>query len=168
MKAFRFPLERVLSWRQAQLNIEELGLRRLNAELQTVAQELDACRGRRISAQSSLLIGSPQAAASGGTALMIRPQVQVMGTDLRDLEQVGLWAARRERELLKKAEGLRVMIEKQTRALTEARRRVRLLENLKQRRKEDWTAEESRELEELAGESAVTTWRRLHNPVRAG
>jgi hypothetical protein len=42
-----------------------------------------------------------------------------------------------------------------------------LLENLKQRRREDWTAEENRELEELAGESAVTTWRRLHNPARA-
>jgi hypothetical protein len=166
MKAFRFPLERVLSWRQAQLNVEELGLRRLNAELQTVVQEFEACHTRRANAQSSLLIGSSPAGTS--TALMIRPHVQVMGTDLRDLEQVGIWAARRERELLKKAEGIRVMIVKQTRALTEARMRVRLLENLKQRRQEDWTAEENRELEELAGESAVATWRRMHNPVRAG
>jgi hypothetical protein len=165
MKAFRFPLERVLSWRQAQLSLEELGLRRLNAELQTVVQEFEACQNRRANAQSSLLTDSPTTSPS--TALMTRPHVHVMGTDLRDLEQIGIWAAKRERELLKKAEGLRAMIVKQTRALTEARLRVRLLENLKQRRKEDWTAEENRELEELAGESAVATWRRLHNPARA-
>ena len=165
MKAFRFPLERVLSWRQAQLNVEELGLRRLNAELQAVARDLEACHSTRQDAQASLLIAS-SATGTGDTTLMIRPRVQVLGTDLRDLEQVGIWAARRERELLKKVEGLRVMIAKQTRALVEARMRVRLLENLRQRRQEEWTAEENRELEELAGESAVSTWRRLHQPAR--
>ncbi len=166
MKAFQFPLERALTWRQTQLNMAEAALRRSNADLQRVAQEIEECSVRRVNSQAALLCPSPPG-ATPRIALMSRPHIQVTGTDLCDLEQAGIWAARRERELLREAEELQVVIVKQTRTMVEARRRVRLLENLKQRRREDWTAEENRELEELAGESAVTTWRRLHNPARA-
>lgn len=153
MKAFQFPLDRVLSWRQAQLSLEETALQRLNAELVVVGRDLAECLGRLAATQTSLVIGNP---------------VPISGMALAELEQVGIWTARRERELSKKAEKLQEAILAQTRALVEARRRVRLLESLKQRRREDWVAEETRELDELAADSAVAAWRRLHSPVRAG
>ena len=44
----------------------------------------------------------------------------------------------------------------------EAERKVRLVERLKERRYKSWTDEANRQLEELAGESAIAGWRRDH------
>ncbi len=42
----------------------------------------------------------------------------------------------------------------------EAKRRARLLEELKKRKLEEWTYEQSRLLEELASESFLANWNR--------
>jgi hypothetical protein len=48
----------------------------------------------------------------------------------------------------------------QQRAVLEARRRARLLENLKERRFQEWQREADRELEQAAGDSYLAQWNR--------
>jgi hypothetical protein len=143
MKAFRFSLDRVLAWWQTQFTLETAKLERLNADLRAAGHARDEVLRRRAEAQSAV-----------GRSSVVR------GSDLRVLETFRVWSIGEEFKLAAHVKKLECAIEEQHRTFAEARRRVRLIERLKERRREDWKAEFDQELEQLAGEFAISQWGR--------
>jgi flagellar protein FliJ len=144
MKPFHFTLERVLTWRNTQLSLAEVRLEHLRAALLSVEQALEAILVRRLAAQTQ-----------------VGKSAEVQGSALASLEALRLWTLRESQRLKTHATDLRRAIEEQNRVVTEARRQVRLVERLKERRYEAWKAENARAMEEMAGEFAVAQWRRI-------
>lgn len=141
MKAFQFPLEKVLSWRQRQLEKEEAELQGLLSRLQLMETRLAHCRRERDTA------GKP------------RPQGVVAAGF--DVTAVGAYRARLLRfieDFTRQIADLKKAIERQQAAVLEARKRMRLLEKLKERRRLQWEAAFSKELEEFAGEAYLARW----------
>jgi flagellar export protein FliJ len=141
MRAFRFPLDRVLEWYREQCTVEETRLAAaitaLNAALESIAR-LEAER-RAVDCE-----------------LVTRGSIAA-----RDLAAWGLYrlrctqlAAQLERDRLQRksaADDQRIKVQA-------ARRRLRLLEKLRERRLAEHILEEDRELEQLAGESYLARW----------
>jgi hypothetical protein len=144
MKAFRFSLDRVLHWHETTLKLEEMKVESLKAALRSARQTRDDLPRRR-----------------AATQLAIGQAPVVLGRDIAELERFNGWTLREERRLTARMLELQHLIEEQIVVVTEARRRVRLVERLKDRRYESWKAEENRETENLAGEAAISQWRRL-------
>ena len=146
MKSFRFRLERVLSWRGAQLTVAETKAQQLLGGLRTTNEAMANVVERRAAAQ----------AAVGRAA-------SVSGAELGAFEASRVWAIREEQRLAARSLVLRHSIEVQNRCVTEARRGVKLIERLKARKHESWKAGADHELDDLAAESAIVQWRR-RNP----
>jgi flagellar export protein FliJ len=151
MNAFAFSLERVLAWRRTQLSIEEADLQKLRSELrvmETAVVELANWHDASIAS-----IGKVQA---------------VTGGDIAGLARAQGWTITEEKRLRTKLADCGRRLEQRLETVSEARRKVRLLERLKERRREGWKDEFNRELEQLAGESALIGWRRnQHNSSEA-
>lgn len=141
MKAFHFSLERALDWRRTELEQAESRFKRQAAEL----AEID-----RLRAESE--------AADLRAEIEVRGWSPVAGEDLAALGayRTGM---RRHREQLqtRRVECERRVAERQ-KEMMEARRRVRLLERLKERRLGEWRAAFDRELEQQAAESYLAQW----------
>jgi hypothetical protein len=148
MSRFRFTLQRVLSWRESQLSMEEAGLERLRFELTTVETALRELETRE--AQEVEIIQGSRSLKGGELAGIASARKWVIGE--------------RKRLQSRTADCLRA-IELKTAAVMESRRKVRLMERLKERRHASWTQEENRSLENLAGESAIASWRREHRTL---
>ena len=143
MQAFRFSLERVLSWRRKQLDLEEARLEQLRALLaSTELARTQALQGR---------VTEQVAVATAPT---------VLGQRVEGLESLRVWTLREEDRLTTRMSEISRAIEAQARNVAEARRRVRLVERLKERKLQAWQTEYDREIETLAGEFAVAQWRR--------
>lgn len=143
MQAFRFSLERVLSWRRKQLDLEEARLEQLRALLaSTELARTQTLQGR---------VTEQVAVATAPT---------VLGQRVERLESLRVWTLREEERLTRRMAEISRAIEAQARNVAEARRRVRLVERLKERKLQAWQAEYDREIETLAGEFAVAQWRR--------
>ena len=143
MTNFRFSLQRVLEWRRTQLELEELEYRR---QMAAVA-DLDHCQA--------------EVQESGRTAeRLVRAWNPLAGGELEALGDFRLHVKRRERELAASREEHHKRMERQHTQLLEARRRLRLLERLKERRWEEWRSAGEKELQDLAGESYLARWRR--------
>jgi DNA-binding SARP family transcriptional activator len=145
MSGFRFPLQRVLSWRETQLSIEETDLERLRFELTTVEKALEDLESR-----DTKEIEIIQFAQS------------LQGGEVAGIASARKWVMQERKRLQSRVADCIRGIELKTAALMEARRNVRLMERLKERRHASWTQEENRILEDLAGESAIASWRRRH------
>jgi flagellar export protein FliJ len=143
MSRFQFPLERVLSWRESQLSIEEADLERLRLELTTVETALKELESRV--AKEVELIQCARSFKAG---------------ELAGIASARKWLVGERKRLQSRVADCHQRIELKTAALMEARRKVRLMERLKERRRASWTLEENRSLEDLAGESAIASWRR--------
>lgn len=146
MKSFRFRLERVLSWRGAQLTVAETKAQQLLGGLRTTNEAMADVVKRRAAAQAAV----GQAAS-------------LSGAELGAFEASRVWAIREEQRLAARSLVLRHSIEVQNRCVTEARREVKLIERLKARKHESWKAGADHELDDLAAESAIVQWRR-RNP----
>jgi hypothetical protein len=141
VKKFHFPLECALAWRRRQCEDEE---RRLECTLAA----LHAIEGRRRALAASRQ--EAQASIRGHTA----PAVP----ELWSLSQYLSCALRQERVLeADRASQVRA-VDAQRRRVLEARRRVRLLERLKEDRLAEWNRDFNRELENLAAEAYLTRW----------
>jgi flagellar export protein FliJ len=143
MAKFRFSLEKVLRWRAVELAAEEAKLKALLQEqlhLQTRLAEVSAERSKLI------------------TSLGIMPDLR--GSDLRTLTACGLRLRRTAETLAQQLLKCSRELAKQRKKYSEAKRRVRLLEELKARRLEEWKHEEAVMLEELASESFLANWNR--------
>jgi len=143
MARFQFSLDKVLRWRVLELAAEEAKLKRL-------VQQEQHLQARR----AAMSLHRTEVAESPGT------MSDVTGTDLRSVTVYGL-RLRREAEIL----ALELMkcqreLAAQRKNYNEAKRRARLLEELKERKLEEWNYEQGRLLEELASESFLANWNR--------
>jgi len=143
MARFQFSLEKVLRWRSVELTGEEAKLKALVQEqlhLQTLLAELSAERTNLISSLSTM--------------------PGLCGNDLRTLTACGLRLRRNAESLAQQLLRCGRELAKQRKKYSEAKRRVRLLEELKDRRLQEWKYEEAAALEELASESFLANWKR--------
>lgn len=145
MAQFRFSLEKVLRWRSVELTSQEAKLKALVQEqlhLQTQLAEVSVERSKLISSLGSM------------------PDLR--GDDLRTLTACGLRLRRNAENLAQQLLRCGRELAKQRKSYSEAKRRVRLLEELKDRRLREWKYEEAAVLEELASESFLANWNREH------
>ncbi|HTS31738.1 MAG TPA: hypothetical protein VMH81_37975 [Bryobacteraceae bacterium] len=143
MKAFHFPLQKVLDWRRTQLELEEMRFRQQSAAL------------------AGLDRASTQLAAAGSTAeRQVRAWKPVAGSELSALGSYRLHVKLKETELARSRAECRQELGRRESAMLEARRRLRLLERLKERRLAEWCRERDRELEDLASEAYLAKWKR--------
>jgi flagellar export protein FliJ len=143
MTGFRFSLEKVLDWRRTQLEFEEIQYRRQLAMLAELDHQQAELQESGKSAERQVREWNPVAAgeleALGGFRLHVR---------------------RRQQEMAAPRAECRKQLDRQYNLMLEARRRLRLLERLKERKLTEWRAARDKELEELASESYLANWSR--------
>jgi flagellar export protein FliJ len=143
MARFQFSLEKVLRWRTVELTGEEAKLKAMVQEqlhLQTQLAEVSSERSKLISSLGAI------------------PDLR--GDDLRTLTACGLRLRRNAETLAQRLLQCSRELAKQRKKYSEAKRRVRLLEELRDRRLREWKYEEAVLLEELASESFLANWNR--------
>ncbi len=143
MKAFQFPLQRVLEWRELQMRTEEEKLSTIQNKLAEVLHRENTLTADQLNAEMNVL-GRPLVEATEFRALAAF-QLRIRG------EKVSLVAARKK---------LEIHIAEQRKRLLKARKDCKVLENLKERRKKAWTYLHDRELENTAAESFISNWAR--------
>jgi len=143
MAQFHFSLEKVLRWRSLQLAREQAVLERLVQE-QIRIQMLAAALGDEKS----------KLKASIGTFYDLR------GQDLRAVTGYGLRLQRQAESLAQHSARCERDLAAQKKRYNDAKRRLRLLEELKERRLQVWRHEQAQELEALAAESYLANWSR--------
>ncbi len=138
MQRFRFRLARVLEYQRTRLGMEEHALERLTAERRELEAERERAAGARLH-----------------SARALARETDIGGLDLQCLDAYARRMERRQQTIQGSIKDCERREELQRAVLTEARRRVRLLEKLRDRRLADWNAAFNRELQELASEFAV-------------
>jgi flagellar export protein FliJ len=143
MKSFRFPLQRVLDWRGIQLRTEEEKLAGLQQKLAALIHREKALTAAQTRSEAAVLSSAC-----------------IEGSDLRALtgfrvriksERAALQASRAQCE---------AQIVEQRKRLLKARKDCRILEQLKEKRHQEWTYLGEREIEETAAESYISRWLR--------
>jgi len=143
MTNFRFSLEKALDLRRLQLELEEAKFQQQAAALLALDRERDQMRASRANAEAH-----------------VRTDGWSYGCDLAALGAFGMHVQAKEKQLAQRRIEGETKLEERRAAMLEARRRLRLLEKLKERRKVDWSIAMNRELEELASESYLAQWNR--------
>jgi flagellar export protein FliJ len=143
MKAFHFPLQRVLEYRALQMRTEEEKLATIQNKLAEVLHRENALTAAQLNAEMNLL-GRAVVEASEFRALSAF-QLRIRS------ERVSLVAART---------NLETQIAEQRKRLLKVRKDCKILENLKDRRKKAWTYLSDREIENIAAESYISNWAR--------
>jgi hypothetical protein len=146
MKPFRFALERVLGWRQSQLELEETRLRQQAAALAGLDRQRAELEALGVRAE-----------------VQVRNWSDVAGRDLAALGGFRLYVKARETELEARRAESRQKLAAQQAAAQEARRRFRLLERLKERRLAEWQREADKDLEAVAAEAYLARWNRCRS-----
>ena len=123
--------------------MEEADLERLRSDLHSIEAAIDALTLRDEAATERM-----------------RRMRSASGSEIADIARRHDWVLQEEKTLRSRVAECGRKIEQRTAAITEARRKVELLERMKDRRKQVWDAESDLELEQLAGESAIGAWRR--------
>jgi flagellar export protein FliJ len=143
MQNFRFSLDKVLSWRQTELQAEEARLAALFAE----RSRLDAARAQIRTARET-----------AGSRML-----QAGTIDGMDLASLSGFLRRLDNELIaldrQRAQSAEVILKQRARVV-EFHRRVRLLEKLKDRRLGEWRLAWQRETDSLASEAFLARWHR--------
>lgn len=143
MTSFRFPLQKVLDWRRTELDLAEATFKQQAAALAGLDREraeLEAAGIRtEIQVREWRPVSGGELAALGGFRLQIRKRGQDMAA--RRVECAKELAARQN-------------------AMLEARRRLRLLERLKERRLAEWRAARDRDVDEQAAVAYLARWPR--------
>jgi flagellar export protein FliJ len=143
MGRFQFPLDKVIRWRSLEFALEQSKLKRLGQEQIRLQMQAAA-----LGAEKSKLAGS----------IVTLPDPR--GTDLRAMVDYGANLRRRAQKLgdLKARSDRDLAAQKKK--YNEAKQRLQLLEELRERKLTEWRYEQARELEALAGESYLATWNR--------
>jgi len=135
MKRFNFPLDRVRRWRLEQLNVEELKLQQLRAELESLAA-------------SKRLIQDELT----GTQRQVLGQTCMQASELETLDSYRLHIRGRIRELENREWERGTKIVEQRAKVVEARRQFELLEQLRKKSFGAWKTAVDKEQEDLAAE----------------
>jgi len=136
MTAFRFPLEKVLDWRRTELELARARFEQQTAAVVALDRERAALETSAV--QAEMTVRHWAAVTGGDLAALAAFRRHVR---LRE-DKIGTARAQAQRELDTRGS-----------AMLEARRRVRLLERLKDRRLAEWRRAFDRELEQLASDS---------------
>lgn len=130
MKNFQFRLDRVLDWRRTEMEMEETRLKQLRAAQAALDQERAALESARDNAGRTLL-----------------GQASVYGAELQLLSGYNTAVKLLSARLDEKRRAAEQTAAAQQQKLLEARRRLRLLENLRDRRLAEWKYDTERQLE---------------------
>lgn len=141
MKKFAFPLGRVMDFRRMQARLEEIKLEALYAEM------------RAFETREAALI--QQNAQSEKT---LRAAPSVTGFDLELFASFREAMALEHNRLQKARADCRKRIDAQLAVLAVKRRKVRLLEKLKEKRFEKWEKEMFKEIDQQAEEAYLAKW----------
>lgn len=145
MKKFRFPLEKLLNYRRARLMAEQAKLERMLAERQILCERRQALEREDRMIRENLLKLPVLTSAELEAAAAFRRFAETEVAHLISLE--GELASR---------------LERQRKALLAARRDVEVLEQLRERKYEDWRREIDRALESQIADLVVARWRSEH------
>ena len=143
MGRFHFPLERVLRWRSLEVALEQAKLKRLGQEqirLQMQAASLGAEKSRL------------------GAILGTLPDPR--GEDLRAMVGYGAGLRRRVEKLAELRTRCERELAAQKKKYNEAKQRLQLLEELRERKLSEWRYEQGQQLESLAAEAYLSSWNR--------
>jgi flagellar export protein FliJ len=138
---FQFRLQRVLEWREKQLELEDARFKQQVAAIASLEQ-----------ARADLQSAGLQA------EMQLRSSEAISGHDLSALAGFRRYIQTQSRDLDARRAEAQKNLEAQQKVMLEARRRCRLLERLKDRRLAEWQAACDRELDELASESFLAGW----------
>jgi GAF domain-containing protein len=141
MNAFRFRLEKVLDWRRGELELAELKLQQLAAAVAAVDRAREELEAAGIRAET-----------------LVRDWSPLCGSDLAALDGFRFHVRKKNAELAARRAECVERLAAGRGAVLEARRRLRLLERLKERRWEAWRLARDKELEELASECHLARW----------
>jgi hypothetical protein len=136
MIAFRFRLQRVLSWYEKRSRIEEDRLRVILTDLSRIDSDKETVRHTRQQTERSI--------------------IESQFLDSADLSALAGFVEGTRRELValeQKRAQLNIMSEQQKSVVSALRTKIRLLEKLRDRRISEYKVEEDRELEELAADA---------------
>lgn len=136
MKAFRFPLEKVLDWRRLQMRAEEEKLTLLQQQLELLTRRVQALTSAEVNSKLGLI-----------------KMTQVQASDLHALPAFQAQIKKERAILLAERLQFERRIAVQRTRLLKARKDFRVLENLRERRKDAWTYSYNRELEEQAADA---------------
>ncbi len=142
MKAFRFPLERVMQWRKLQLDME-------HSTLQLRIEEL-----RQLAAARDLL-----ERAIHQSEAKLRDRADLTGSDLNAQGNFLRTSAAKRTDLAQKFRSCEERVRTQRKKYQDAQRNFRLLEMLKADRRQEWSRAFDKELEDLAAESHLSQLR---------
>ncbi|MEO7649231.1 MAG: hypothetical protein ABIZ80_02105 [Bryobacteraceae bacterium] len=135
MKRFQFDLTRVLDWRRQQLELEQVKLEPMLGELSVRKSRIAQCEAERRELRRPVAFsGSAEA------------------QDLAAAERYWLHLGGRSRNLAAELAACEQRILQQRERIARARQRLRLLEQLEQRRRDEWQTGVDREQEALAAE----------------
>jgi flagellar export protein FliJ len=143
MKAFQFPLQRVLEWRALHMRTEEEKLSSMQNKLAEVLHRDNALVAEQLNAQMNVL-----------------GQQVLEGSQFRALAAFQLRIRNERAALLASRRNYESQIAEQRKRLLKARKDCKILGNLKERRKKAWTYLSDRELENTAAESYISNWAR--------
>lgn len=141
MTRFRFSLARVLELRRTQLEMEEARLQKRTAAI----AELD---GKRADVEAAGLRAETEVRGRGAVA---GRDLEALGAYRLRVRQQALEIVARRVECEREADEQRI-------TMMEARRRVRLLERLQERRHAEWRASADKELDDAASEAYLAKW----------
>jgi flagellar export protein FliJ len=140
MPQFHFSLEKVMRWRAVELAREQAQLERILQELVRLQSLADALAAERSKLESS-----------------VAALPELRGEDLRAMAAYKLRLRKHMENLAPVRARCQRDVAAQKKKYTEAKLRLRLLEELKERKLKRWQYEQSRQLESLAGESYLAS-----------
>ena len=141
MKAFRFRLEKVLEWYTRQYELEEGRLAVCLAALEDSRRAIAALLAERVSIERDMLM-----------------QKAIPAQEFAALGLYRLGVRKREIDLNAARERCQAEADAQRATVQAAKRRVSLLEKLRERRWAEYSYAEARELEELASDAFFAKW----------
>lgn len=141
MKKFRFPLERLLNYRRAQLAAEQAKLEKILAEQRALRERREALELEDRTIRDNL-----------------RRLPELTSTELEAAASFRRYAEEESVRLLSAEGELASRLERQREALLAARRAVEVLERLRERKRESWRHELDREMEAQVAELVVARW----------
>ena len=142
MKKFRFPLEKLRSWRQTQFDLEEGKLEKLLAQLAKIQVEQNNF--------SRQVFADRQAVGTSNA---------VMSTDLAALDRWLKFSVNEQARLRAQEMQISKDIAQQREAVLEARRKLEILNRFKDQQKQVWQRELDAEQEAMVAELVVSRWK---------
>jgi hypothetical protein len=145
MQRFQFRLERVLQWRRKKCQMEESRLAICHGLIHATEGQIEHLRAERMSIDRELLERSTIPAA-----------------DFLNLSHYRLRASQDAVELANELQRRILSASEQRARVQRAQQGVKLLEKMRERRLDEHTALEGRELEQVAAEAYLARWSPAH------